>query len=247
MRRVVVPPLIAACALLGAQVAVGDEPIVADRPGFGESASAVAPLHLQLESGLNWTRVDGDTTAEDAPELLLRLGSVRGLELRVAVPEWVGSTTAGQRSTGWTDTSLGLKGHLSAGGHDLSLRATAYLPSGSASQSSNRVDPELALAWSHSLGGPWSLGSTVSERWFRDVGQALTSPSLSLGRSLGAGAGTFLEYGSTFGDGVRPVHRLDHGYTWDPSPSTQIDVSLGIALSPAAPDFFVAAGFCHRF
>jgi hypothetical protein len=53
-----------------------------------------------------------------------------------------------------------------------------------------------------------------------------SSPSLSLGRSLGRHLGTFLEYGANL---------------------AQLDASLGVALSPAAPDFFLGAGFCHRF
>ena len=156
-------------------------------------------------------------------------------------------SSAGRRTTGWADTSVGLKGHLAVRGHDLSLRATAYLPSGSSGFSSERLDPELALAWGHPLCGPWSLAGTLGQRWLRLAHQALSSPSLSLGRSLGAHAGSFVEYGATLGRGARPVHRLDHGYTWTPGPRTQLDLSLGIALSLAAPDFFVGAGVCHRF
>jgi hypothetical protein len=43
------------------------------------------------------------------------------------------------------------------------------------------------------------------------------------------------------------VNRFDHGFTWSPGPSTQLDVSLGIVLSRAPTPFFVGAGFCHRF
>ncbi len=240
--------LLGCLTLVAASPARCDEPpLVADRPGFGESASAVGTGHLQIESGATWTRLVGDTTAADAPQLLLRIGVAGPLELRVVAPDWSMVRSAGRRATGWADTSVGVKGHLAMRGHDLSLRATAYLPSGSSGFSSERLDPELALAWSHSLCGPWSLAATLGERWLRLGGQAFTSPSLSLGRSLGARVASFVEYGATLGRRARPVHRLDHGYTWTPNPHTQLDVSLGIALSPAAPDFFVGAGVCHRF
>jgi Putative MetA-pathway of phenol degradation len=220
---------------------------VVDRPGFGESASAVEPGHLQVETGLNWTRLDADTTSEDGPELLLRIGLVRSIELRLVAPDWSRATSSGAHASGWADLSVGVKGHLAAAGHDLSLRATVYLPSGSSGFSSERRDPELAVAWTHPLTGPWSLGATVSQRWFRLDRRSLVSPSVSLSRGLGARAGSFVEYGASLGTGERPVHRLDHGYTWNPGARTQLDVSVGIALSTAAPDFFVGAGVCHRF
>jgi hypothetical protein len=233
---------------LPAAAATAEEPpLVCDRPGFGESASAVPPAHLQLESGITWTRLDADTSAADGPELLLRSGLTRWLELRLLTPDWSTLKAAGRRSSGWADVSVGLKGHLAAGGHDLSLRGTLYLPSGSSGFSSQRRDPELALAWSHALAGAWSLASTLSQRWLRLGHSTVVSPSLSLGRSFGTHVGSFLEYGAALGRGARPVHRLDHGYTWNAGALTQLDVSVGVALSAAAPDFFVGAGLCHRF
>jgi hypothetical protein len=73
------------------------------------------------------------------------------------------------------------------------------------------------------------------------------SPSVSVQRSLGAHASTFLEYGAGLGQGLRPWHALDHGYSWLAGPDTQIDFSLGVGLSAATPDFFVALGFTRRF
>ena len=234
--------------LVAALPARGDEtPIVADRPGFGESASVVARYRVQVETGASVTWVGGDATVLDAPQALVRLGLPGSLELRVGAPDWVDAHESGERTSGWTDLTLGVKGHVAVHGHDLSLRATAYLPTGSLALTSDRVDPELAVAWSHSLSGPWSVGATVSQRWLRRFDDALTSPSLSLGRSLGESAGTFVEYGAVVNPDSAPVSRFDHGYTWNPGPRTQVDVSLGIVLSRAPTTFFVGAGFCHRF
>jgi hypothetical protein len=200
-----------------------------------------------VETGASWTRVDADTTAADLPQPLLRIGLAKPVELRLSAPDWFHVRAAGQSTSGRADTAVGLKAHAAAGGNDLSLRGTLYLPSGSAGFSSERVDPELAVAWSRALSGHWSLGSTVGVRWLRLLHETLTSPSLSLGRSLGRRGGAFVEYSATLGWGDRPVHRLDHGYTWNPGPHTQLDASLGIALSPAADRFFAATGFCHLF
>ena len=232
----------------GATPAPCDEPpLVSDRPGFGEGASAVPPGRVQVETGASWTSVDADTSAADLPQPLLRIGLVNPVELRLLAPDWFHVRVAGQPTSGWADVAVGLKGHVVARGNDLSLRGTLYLPTGSAPFSSERVDPELAIAWSRALSEHWALGATVGVRWLRLAHESLTSPSLSLGRSLGRRGGTFVEYGAILGWRERPVHRLDHGYTWNPGARTQLDVSLGIALSPAADRFFVGAGICHLF
>jgi hypothetical protein len=237
---------VASLLLVAASPARCDEPpLVADRPGFGESASAVARGQLQLEAGASWLH-EAEDSVLDAPELLARAGLAKGLELRVAVPDWTDVRARGGHRSGFTDLSVGLKAHWALDGHDFALRASAYLPTGSSELTSHTVDPEVALAWSHTLCGPWSLAATVSQRWQREVEQSFTSPSVSVGRNLGATAGTFVEYGAIASSGEPPIHRFDHGYTWTPRPDTQLDVSLGVALVRGDATFFVAAGLCHR-
>ena len=53
--------------------------------------------------------------------------------------------------------------------------------------------------------------------------------------------------GAFFCLAMHPAHKLDHGYTWLLNARTQLDASLGVALSRAAPDFFVGFGFSERF
>jgi hypothetical protein len=47
--------------------------------------------------------------------------------------------------------------------------------------------------------------------------------------------------------GFRPLHLIDLGYAWLPHPDTQLDLSVGLGLSDAAPDFFLGLGFSRRF
>jgi hypothetical protein len=240
---------VAVLLLTAARAAPGDEPsLVADRPGFGESANTVPKGRLQAEAGAAWTRIDRHTSTTDLPSLLMRVGLLGPLELRVLAPDFVRTRFDGRTATGWSDMAVGLKVHLgSVGGSDFSLRATADVPTGSSDLTAHLVDPEAALAWSRSLSERWSLGATVATRRFRFDHRTLTSTSFSLGRSLGDHLATFVEYGASLGEGLRPLHRLDHGYTWLVSARTQLDASLGIALSSAAPDFFVGVGWSRRF
>ncbi len=218
-----------------------------DRPGFGESASAVDKSHVQIETGATWTRVQAGTEIFDLPEALVRVGIAKSLEVRVQAPDWVRTRSGGSAASGWTDTALGLKGHVAAGGSDFSLRGTVYFPTGGPDLTEDRVDPEIAAAWSRALSPQWSLGATVSVHRFRSLHVTLTSPSLSVGRSLGKRVATFLEYGANLARGALPAHKMDNGYTWLVNGRTQVDVSVGVALSAIAPDFFVGMGVCKRF
>lgn len=238
---------VAGILLVGTRATAGGDDITADRPGFGESAGVVGRWQVQLETGLAWTRIDAETRVFDIPQALVRVGLGGSFEVRVLAPDWLRSTGPGGARAGWTDMAIGFKGHVAIGGNDLSLRGTAYLPSGSTPWSDENLDPEGAAAWSRDLSAAWSLGATVSLRRFGSSATNVLSPSLSIGRTLGPRASTFVEYGAIVAEGSRPLHRVDHGYAWLLNPDTQLDVSLGLGLSDAAPDFFLAFGCSRRF
>jgi hypothetical protein len=224
----------------------GDDEIVADRPGFGESASVVAARRVQAEAGATWTLGDSSTTVIDMPELLVRVGLGRSFELRATAPNWIrpGGTGA---APGWADAALGLKGHVTTGQGDLALRGTVYLPTGTDAQSAGHIEPEASVAWSRDLPAHWSLGATVSVRRLRLLRETLTSPSISLGRALGSRASVFVEYGAALARDDHAVHKLDSGYTRLVNPNTQLDASVGVGLSAAGPAFFAGVGFSRRF
>jgi hypothetical protein len=231
---------------VAAAPAIGDD-LVADRPGFGESANVVARRNLQVEAGATFTLVSRDAHFFDAPRALVRYGIGGSLELRADAPDWVTGRGLGQPVSGWGDLDLGLKWHASLAANDLTLRGTLTLPAGEAGLTDERADPSGAVAWSRALSGPWSIGATVGARHYRAYDTGLVAPSVSLAHSLGPHAATFVEYGGSFATRSRPLHQVDNGYTWDPRPDTQLDVSFGIGLSPAAPAFFVGLGVSRRF
>lgn len=202
---------------------------------------------MQIETGVTWTWVGDDATLFDRPEALVRVGVGQSLELRLTTPDWFHAGGPENTGSGWSDTTLGVRWHVGVGGSDLALRGTVYLGLGSLGQSDRRAEPEAALSCSRDLSEPWSVGATVSARRLRLVASTLVSPSLSIQRSLGARGSTFLEYGVSVGHGLPPLHSLDHGYAWLVGLDTQVDVSVGVGLSAAAPHFFVAFGFSRRF
>ena len=52
-----------------------------------ESANVVGSRHVQVETGLTWTRVNHEARIFDLPQALLRLGLGRSLELRLVAPD----------------------------------------------------------------------------------------------------------------------------------------------------------------
>jgi hypothetical protein len=238
-----------ALSVLGSAVgSTADEAdMVADRPGFGESANVMGAGHVQAETGVTWTRVDSRTSALDLPEALVRFGLGRSVEVRVTAPDWARTHGDGAPSSGWSDTAVGIKTHVAAGKSDVAFRGTVYVPTGSEVLTADRAEPEVAVAWSRAIDAHWSLAATVSARRLGLLHETLTAPSVSLGRALGEHVATFVEYGASLARDTQAVHKLDHGYMWLVNAHTQLDASMGVGLSSSAPDFFVEIGYCRRF
>jgi hypothetical protein len=76
--------LLAAAAL----PASAQEPeLESDRPDFTESAVVVPGGSVQLEGGGTWLHGDGGRDLLSGPELLLRWGVSRSVELRLVAPD----------------------------------------------------------------------------------------------------------------------------------------------------------------
>jgi hypothetical protein len=87
-------------------------------------------------------------TLFDLPQALVRVGLGRSLELRLTAPDWFRAGGLESAGSGWSDTTLGVRWHVAAGGSDFALRGTLYLGMGSLGQSDRRAEPEAALSWS---------------------------------------------------------------------------------------------------
>lgn len=229
-----------------------DEPIfLTDRPDFTETSFVVPTHHLQLESGITWTDEPGKGGHTlNLPELLLRYGIGKNTELRFVPTDFVRSGRAGQRSNLFADSYLGIKHQFFSPdkGYGLALIPAVTLPTGSGSENSGGVNPELVVAWSKELGERWSVGGLLGAEYPRD-GNGRTFhfvPTVSFGYLLGGGFGTFFEWAADLTSG-RDSHLFHHGYTYALSNRSQIDIHLGFGLTRAAPDFLIGAGYAVLF
>lgn len=221
-----------------------------DRPDFTESALVVPRSAFQIEGGMTWVRWDSETSTFQAAELGLRFGVHERFELRLAVPNYFRESAAGATIAGATDALVGFKvqaGPL-AGKTDLAVIMQFSLPVGSSELTSERVDPQMKVPFSHPLGGPWSLNGQASLFFpsVDDTRDCVFEPTLSIARDLTARSGAFLEYIGEFSRLSQDYSVLHAGYTYQPLPRLQLDVHAAVGIGDAAPDFFLGVGFVWR-
>jgi hypothetical protein len=257
--------IVGVTSLFLAGPAGGEVPDLAkDRPDQTESSETVAPGYVQLEFG--WTHLeddeDADVRADSAPETLVRIGVLDSLELRLGfdgyIREEVDSPGArSQRNDGAGDMEVGVKYKLwqeDGWRPQTALLAGTTLPTGARAFSSERFDPSVRLACSHTLSERTGLGYNVAGIWQSDqdsAGDRDTTASVAysvvLGIALTRQLGTFIEF---FGDAPttsgKPANAFDTGLTYLLAGNLQIDVLGGVALSEAADDWFIGAGLVYR-
>ncbi len=265
-RRTACRLALAALLVWGAPSAAEPPEIVTDRPDQTESSVAVPPGYAQLEFG--WVLTEDEAGAArlreaEVPGALLRIGVRDGLELRVG---WSGHLSQELREgplhseeEGFGDASLGAKLELRPEDGllpEVAVLATVSLPVGEPGQSSERPDPELRLSLSHTVSERLALGYNFGVAWESEPDEAGERHTLSaalytlaLGIGLAERWGAFVEL---FGEipasaAAGPAHSLDAGITFLVLTNLQLDLSGGVGLSSAAPDWFVAAGLSVRF
>lgn len=220
--------------------------LVTDRPDQTESATVLPRRWVQTETGLLYERdrTAGRTTTFSAPTTLLRIGAGRGLELRAA-----GTFVYQQEPRPATET---FGGELSAGAKlmllhegsrqpDAALLLTQGLPCASDfCHAATEVRLVLAKTLTARSGLGLNLGLTHEDAAWGGL------YTLTLGATLSEQTGAFLEVFGTFADAAANQTSLDGGLTRAIGTHVQVDVAAGVALTEAAPDFFLGAGLAFR-
>lgn len=221
-----------------------------DRPDFTENPLVQAYRSLQLESGLTYEKGSDGTKFFNAPEALLRWGAWRKTELRLGLPDYFRAWGGGARTSGFSDTYIGLKHQLVAEDKPftLALMPGLTVPTGSGAFSTGAVDPEVQFIWGRTLNDKTALSGLFAGFWTKNEFDRDFSwrATISLGRSLGGPWGSFLEYAGDYVPGS-DSHVIHQGVTYALSGDSQVDIHYGFGLSRAAPDFFIGAGYVVRW
>ncbi len=256
-------------AILGSQESLtraAEPPLITDRPDQTESAFTV-PAHLfQLEAGWGYGErrdAEEDLTFQAFPQALLRFGLNDIFELRLGVPGFESESTdvgSGASSTsGLVDATLGFKVVIAEERGALPQTAflgTLIVPSGDDEFSSDRVDPAFRFVFSNTLSSRLSLGYNLGAVWLTEPDEGGVEDTLSLfdwtvalGISATDRLGVFVEgFGLVPVDSeARTVTAFDTGLTYLLTPRLQLDGSVSVGISSAAPDWTVGLGVSFRF
>ncbi len=234
-------------------------PLVTDRPDQTESSDTVPQGLVQLEFG--WTHVkdddNGDHSADSLPETLVRVGVAEKLELRLGFQGYVWQDTDATTADGAGDLEIGLKWRLweeLGWTPKTALLAGTTLPTGAAAFSSERFDPSVRLACSHTLSETFSLAYNLAANWATEedaTGDRDTTASVAYTVALGIGLsdqlGTFIEFFGEAPTGVgQGANSIDGGFTYLLADNLQVDILSGVGISDEAEDWFAGAGVVWR-
>jgi Putative MetA-pathway of phenol degradation len=240
---------VTATALGQGQPPTTDPEIVTDRPDVTESSIVVPKGSLQLENGLTWTNDHGQQTV-DLSETLLRFGVSDRTELRIVVPNYLGSIAGRISASGFGDVAVGMKQQVGPlpGGFDLSVIVALSLPTGADRVSSHGFDPFVRFPWSKDLKKGWSIGGMQSLFSYTENGKRnlVWETTFYLEKQITKAWDVFAEYAGDFAQrgGSKEVVHL--GTAYKITPTNQVDFHFGYGLSRATPGRFFAAGYSLR-
>ncbi|MBK6473814.1 MAG: transporter [Flavobacteriales bacterium] len=205
-----------------------------DQPGFSEGASPVPQGIIQLEAGVQRDRFEGDSTNADLPIALLRIGILKGVELRLD-----GDRTLNAQQLEEYSWSVGTKIGL-INNDEINLAVLGEYQFDDQGASGGRfavlavrdLTPNFELTMN--AGALLEPGSDVPEFTITTSGQQQLSDAFSI-----------------FGEGHwrQPVENrgnitLDGGFLWLIIPNIQIDIAGGRELLEA--NWFLTAGITLR-
>jgi hypothetical protein len=227
--------------------------LITDRPDYTESVEVAGKGIIQTEHGITLDR-EGDVHSLSTPEMLVRIGLTRRIELRLGSDGFVMERSTAGTFKGRADTEIAAKiaifeqkGRFRPG---FSIIPLLSLPSRNEHFSSLGYDPTIKLAWSRDLPKGFSLGGNLNySSLTENNGRFLqTAASWSLGHDLKAGFGAYWEvFGfSPWEKGGKVSWIANSGITHGVGKNAQIDVRAGKRMTEVGPNWFVGVGFAVR-
>ncbi len=234
-------------------------PVVADRPGYTDTPTALPARGYQVEAGVTDDHVDS-TTYRSAGEVLVRAGVGHHIELRFFGNSYGTRWAPGIETThGLEDAKFGAKLAVHEAPdsvHGLMPRiaflAATTLATGDANRTAQKAQPEAKIAAAWTTSGPLSVYTNAGVGGVYD-GTAWGTHGWVSAALWFAASGKL----SLFGEGIVtgriagtaiPSQYVDGGATWLFSNHLQADVRVGHGLGDnASHEHFVGAGAAWRW
>ncbi len=232
--------------------------IATDRPGFSFTTETVAPGHFLLESAFDYTyNRDSGVRVDDLTimPMLGRLGVTDWLELRA---QWTGlhwvDVDAGQagetQDTAVDDSIFGFKVRLLRNDKgtyipNISLIASAVVPTGDDALAADAAYPDLRLPWNIPIDEHLTVYGSLVAR-VPDYGTRFYEGGLTaaVGYFFDPRIGLYAEYYGLYpAKDERPeLNLFSVGPIWKPFDDFQVDVRLSTAVGARSPDFQTSLG-----
>ncbi len=221
-----------------------------DRPDFSESPVVVPARAVQIESGIDLTKMNS-VKEFTFPEAMLRFGLGHRSELRVGFSGWTRLSVDDVANTFINDLDLEIKYQLTKPGAEVPLGVllVSTLPTGDDEISVGRAEYGVILAGGYDLNEFMGLGmniGAVAEN-DEDERELVYSTALAMEVELNDRLAAFVEFYADIPQHETWQPLMDGGLTCMVNPVTQIDFYIGKGLNDYAPDFIIGAGFSFRF
>lgn len=246
--------LLTGCAALRPVTGV----VVADRPGYTDTPTALPARSYQVEVGVTDDHVD-DGTYRSAGELLVRAGVGKHVELRLFGNSYGVHWSPGIESThGREDAKVGAKLSLHSAPDSvhgllprLALLAATTIATGAENRTAHKPQPEAKLAAAWTTSGPFSLYTNFgfggvydgtawgTHAWTSAALWYAASPKISF---FGEG----LVVGRVSGSATASKY-LDGGMTYLFSDHLQVDARYGHGVGVVSHEHFVGVGAAWRW
>jgi Putative MetA-pathway of phenol degradation len=216
--------------------------IITDRPDFTESGVSVPVGKVQVEGGIGWAN-QASVGGVSLPDMLIRIGIVRGLEVRLGVPDYQSS----EFLEGYGNASLGGKLDINnlIAGWETAVIAMLELPTGAEGVGSEHASGEVILAGGTDINSVYSLGSQVmvGVTGTDDGADFVFGGTVVVGRSITEALGSFLELATLIHDTDGTAVLLHGGLTYVLRNNLQLDFHGAVGLTADSPDSLIGAGF----
>lgn len=237
-----------------------------DRPDATESPFTLEPGRMQLEaSAASWLRErhspERNGTTVEIRNLLplnLRIGLSTQWELQVVIDGHLDVKAENRpmgirlRQRGIGDITLRAKRNLwgnDGGRTAFGVMPFIKLPTASDGLGNDFIEGGIIFPFAMEIGERMSFGAMTELDLLRnaqDRNDAIWINTVTFGRDLTDRLGAFVELTFETGDG-KPALGLNTGLTLMVNDDLQLDASVAIGMTRAAPDLVVSIGFSQRF
>lgn len=249
--------LAGACVLLLPGWSSAKDPLITDRPDFTESAFVVGRGTVQLEGGGTYADF-GSESATTLPELLVRWGITRSVELRFLTPTYAWIDGPDGSNSGFLSTALGAKIAINDGDGDgflgktgAALLVATTVPTGSSAVASSAWQPTAALSLAWDLSQNIGLGSNIGWARPEDDGRRFNSFFASVAAGFGVAKNTSVFTELIFfdreSDRGPSTTTFQTGVTYLINPDLQVDLRAARRLSSDGADILIGLGASARF